>query len=137
MPGREPRLPIYGPKKAPNSPAKAKLGTKIGLPRFPKPSQLKTPPTAVKTFRDGREVCKDTPAGRVEYRMRTLAMAERQHWVCPAPDCGMTMVPREATFQHGRGRGMGGGHRDDRIDQPGNEAWHYWCNARQGSQRTV
>ncbi len=44
----------------------------------------------------------------------------------------------EATFEHEDGRGMGAGHRDDRIEKNGkpyNGAAHFWCNAKKGSVR--
>jgi hypothetical protein len=50
----------------------------------------------------------------------------------------------EASFEHQDGRGMGGGHRDDRIEKPDpdtgemrpyNGVAHPWCNGRKGSVR--
>lgn len=77
---------------------------------------------AVKKFEDGREVCSDNAAGKVEYRNRTLAMHARQGGMDPIT--GEWMNYRDVTFDHEAGRGHGGGHRDDRIEVDGE-----WQNA--------
>lgn len=86
-------------------------------------------------YPSGREVCKDEkPAGRNEYRGRTLAMVQRQGWICAL--CGATMG-FDASFDHEHGRGMGGAKRDDRIEIEGqwqNAAVHIRCNTEKGSR---
>ncbi len=109
-------------------------------PKFPKPKDVKDlrAKNAVRVTKDGREICNKNAAGRLEYRMRTLQMADRQGWHCPAALCTLPyrhMAPATVTFQHGNTRGLGGGLRDDRVDAPGNCAMHYSCNARLGSRR--
>lgn len=90
----------------------------------------------VKVYRDGREVCSSTPAGRAEYRSRLIWMAERQDWNCAL--CGKPMLGVDATFDHETPRRMGGGSRDDRIYKPdgtrNNAAVHGVCNYRRGSK---
>jgi len=105
-----------------------------------KPRKANTPAQAQKCVivrRDGREVCAKTFRGRKEYHRRVVAMCERQSWCCSI--CGGPMVLGEsATFEHTDGRGMGGGHRDDRIEingKPHNSAAHGFCNAMKGSKR--
>ena len=93
---------------------------------------------AVKTFRDGREVCNmESAEGRREYRQRLVAMCRRQGWNCS--ECGQPMHQgNPPTFDHEAGRGMGGGHRDDRIvrdGKPYNSAMHWLCNSMKGSRR--
>jgi hypothetical protein len=44
----------------------------------------------------------------------------------------------EVTFEHEAGRGMNGGHRDDRIEKDGkwyNGAAHLWCNNLKSGKR--
>ena len=99
---------------------------------FPKPKDIRNPAPAVRTYRDGREVCNLlTAAGKREYRNRVLSMLTSQEHVCCL--CKRPLRPEDATFEHEIGRGMGGGHRDDRIEINGkwvNGAAHYWCNSR-------
>lgn len=93
------------------------------------------PKPAVKVYPDGREVCSDTPAGKAEYKRRTLAMLERQKGLCCI--CGRPLPPSEATFEHEHCRGAGGAWRDDRLELPGgrwiNGACHWICNSIKGS----
>jgi len=66
-----------------------------------------------------------------------MAMRERQSELCAI--CGLWMKEEETTFDHEDGRGIGGGHRDDRIEvdgEPQNAAVHLHCNVRKGSKRT-
>ena len=90
---------------------------------------------AVRRYHDGREVCCDTPKGRAEYGRRVAVMALRQHNVC---GLGPHLL-KQATFEHSDGRGMGAGHRDDRIvdeeGEPMNCAACWNCNAKKGSKR--
>lgn len=90
---------------------------------------------AVRRYHDGREMCCDTAKGKREYSRRVEAMALRQHGVCGLG----THLLRNPTFEHTDGRGMGAGHRDDRIvdseGNPKNCAACYDCNARKGSKR--
>jgi hypothetical protein len=92
---------------------------------------------AVITRRDGREVCTSNYAGRKEYHRRVVVMCIRQNWACSL--CGGPMnLGDSATFEHTDGRGMGGGHRDDRTEingKPYNSAAHGWCNVLKGSRR--
>jgi hypothetical protein len=93
---------------------------------------------AVKVFGDGREVCQDNAGGRREYYMRLKAMVERQDHECCI--CRKPMLLSDATFEHQDGRGMNGGHRDDRIEKDGrpyNGAAHRWCNNEKGSKRMI
>lgn len=92
---------------------------------------------AVMRYKDGREVCCDTPAGKTEYGLRTAAMVERQDKRCPL--CLKFLSVSAATFEHEAGRGMGAAHRDDRIvdasGNPINAAVHGNCNTEKGSKR--
>lgn len=109
---------------------------------FPKPKEMQRASIVVRVYRDGREVCSNTKAGRAEYRWRTLEMVERQGGRCClegyAPMCPGRLKPEEATFDHENGRGHGGGKRDDRIVLPDgswqNGACHEECNAWKGSR---
>jgi hypothetical protein len=84
------------------------------IPAFPKPSQVKKPPVAVKVFRDGREVCNLLcRAGADEYQRRKRVAWEEQGHRCSiggeplqdprAADCQR----RSLTF--GRGVSRSGG----------------------------
>jgi len=86
----------------------------------------------------GREVCSPTKLGAREYRSRTEQMWARQKGICSI--CLKPMRIEEATYEHSKGRGMGGGHRDDRISidgKPHNTAAHGLCNAEKGSRRVA
>lgn len=88
---------------------------------------------AVRLYRDGREVCQDSPAGWREYKRRVKAMLERQEGRCSL--CGRRLSLNGATFEHQRRRGMGAAWRDDRIEkdgQPWNGAAHWNCNVEKG-----
>ena len=88
----------------------------------------------VKIYPDGREVCLKTKAGREEYADRTFKMWVRQKLICYL--CGKRLEWTDATFDHERSRGLGGGNREDRIEidsAPVNGAAHYLCNSRKGS----
>lgn len=66
-------------------------------------------------YNDGREVCDlETAEGKREYRRRVEAMWLRQDKRCSLVDHFIALA--DATFEHGRPRGMGAGFRDDRID---------------------
>jgi hypothetical protein len=87
-------------------------------------------------YKDGREVCLDTEAGKAEYRARTWAMVRRQTGYCSR---GRHVI-RNPTFDHStNSRGMGGAKRDDRIvDEHGNQMNScscYSCNGQAGSKR--
>lgn len=119
------------------------------LPAFPKPSSprlgLRTSlryelvDGAYRRYSDGREVCLGNAAGKAEYKRRTVAMAERQRWLCKL--CGRRMTLDTVSFDHGRPRGIGGGFRDDDIEalmvNGGfiNFASHILCNGQRGSRR--
>lgn len=93
-------------------------------------------------YRDGREKCDlNSKAGRDEYMGRIRKMWERQNRICclygKIEQCPGRLTLREATFEHEDGRGMGGGHRDDRImkdGKPYNGAAHGLCNSLKGSR---
>ena len=98
----------------------------------------------VKVYPDGREVCDlYSVAGKREYARRIQAMVTRQRGICClhgyAPDCPGRFGGDRQTFEHENGRGMGGAHRDDRIELPDgtwiNGASHYACNVWKGSRR--
>lgn len=98
--------------------------------------QFKRKKEAVKILSDRREICAKTPLGEREYRCRTEQMWERQYGLCSI--CGLPMSKEEATYEHSEGRGMNGGHRDDRIEidgKPSNSAAHGMCNVKKGSVR--
>ena len=81
-----------------------------------------------KTMKDGREICLKTPAGKEEYKQRTIQMYERDKCICCL--CGQ-FIAYGYTFEHKDGRGMGGSKRDDRIE--GNGVAHWLGNGRKGS----
>jgi hypothetical protein len=95
-----------------------------------------------KVCSDGREICNllVTP-GRDEYMLRIRKMWLRQEKKCCL--CGGRLALQQATFEHQDGRGMNGGHRDDRIEKPDengvmhpyNGAAHRMCNDQKGSRR--
>lgn len=90
----------------------------------------------VKVFPDGREVCEKTKAGFIEYRRRIHIMRLRQNNLCNL--CGEPMADDDCTFEHEEGRGIGGGHRDDRIERDGhsyNSVAHWHCNVKKASMR--
>ena len=75
-----------------------------------------------KIYADGREKLLDNAAGKRVYRARTLEMWERQKGLCAI--CANSIDETQATYDHERGRGLGGGNRDDRIIRDGE-----WMNA--------
>jgi hypothetical protein len=88
---------------------------------------------AVRRYRDGREVCQDSPAGWREYKRRVGVMVQRQNHRCCL--CGRRLSLAQATFEHQRRRGMGAAWRDDRITKDGqdwNGAAHWVCNGEKG-----
>jgi len=96
-------------------------------------------------YPDGREECETkSKKGREEYARRTRDMWERQHHMCRLQISDQCKAKRgrllitEAEFDHEDGRGMGGSHRDDRIEvngKPQNGAVCHWCNTLKGSRR--
>ena len=83
-----------------------------------------------------REVCADTKAGRAEYGNRLTEMAMRQTYRC-ALTVG-ALYAENTTFDHEAGRGLGGAHRDDRIEVDGhwqNAAVTLHANTLKGSRR--
>lgn len=88
---------------------------------------------AVRRYRDGREVCCDSPAGHREYTRRVQVMVQRQNYRCCL--CNRRLSATNATFEHQRRRGMGSAFRDDRIEKDGlpwNGAAHWICNSEKG-----
>ena len=92
---------------------------------------------AVRVYPDGREVCQDNSAGRVEYKRRVHIMLQRQGFKCCL--CEEAMNSYNATFEHRCPRGLAGARRDDRIEDgqgnPMNGAAHWTCNVEKGSKR--
>lgn len=91
---------------------------------------------AVRKYPDGREVCQSNEKGADEYYRRIGQMADRQGNLCCL--CDGSLRYGITTFEHTDGRGMGGGHRDDRIEIDGravNGAAHWHCNVAKGSKR--
>lgn len=90
----------------------------------------------VVVHKDGREVCQKNMEGLREYKTRTVDMVRRQDYRCAI---GNEYIENwTATFDHQAGRGMGGGHRDDRIEIDGewnNAALCAHCNGLKGSRR--
>ena len=88
---------------------------------------------AVRRYKDGREVCSDSPAGWREYKRRVSVMVQRQGHRCYL--CNRRLSLGNATFEHQRRRGMGAAWRDDRISRGGqdwNGAAHWVCNSEKG-----
>jgi hypothetical protein len=89
---------------------------------------------AVRIYRDGREVCVDSPAGWREYKRRVEVMVQRQNHRCCL--CNRRISVGTATFEHQRRRGMGSAWRQDAIvDKDGNwinGAAHWDCNVKKG-----
>jgi hypothetical protein len=94
---------------------------------------------AVRKYKDHREVCQDSAAGRVEYSRRLNVMIRRQNWICCL--CPDSMNSYNATFEHRNPRGMAAARRDDRIEDengnPMNGAAHWKCNGEKGSKRVA
>jgi hypothetical protein len=91
---------------------------------------------AVRTMRDGRQICSNTAAGKREYKSRLLEMLSRQESLCCL--CGGYLHACDAVFEHEHGRGLNGGHREDRIEIDGrwvNGASHFLCNGQKASVR--
>jgi hypothetical protein len=94
-------------------------------------------------FPDGREVCNlQTVSGKHIYWERIEAMWTRQKGICclygHIPQCPGPLRLDDATFEHEDGRGMNGGHRDDRIRKAGrkyNGVAHALCNQLKASRR--
>lgn len=119
------------------------------MPLFPKPSQIKKQPVAIRVLKDGKEQCNLlTTEGRHTYRDRTRQMWERQGHICclsgHIKSCPGKLNWSDATFDHEIPRGHGGGSQDDRIEVPDpktgrmkwqNGAAHSWCNMMKGSRR--
>jgi hypothetical protein len=103
---------------------------------YRKQFKRKTPDVDEPEGPGGRQVCAYTAGGKREYRSRTETMWQRQLGYCTI--CLKPMRIEEATYEHSEGRGMGGGHRDDRIEVKGvwqNAAVHGMCNVLKGSVR--
>lgn len=115
------------------------------LPAFPKPGQIKKPPTVVYVYADGREVCNTKcREGQEEYVRRKRVMWDRQNKICClyriCPTCTGRVRWVDSTFEHEAGRGAGGSKRDDRIEvdgKPVNGCAHHWCNAWKGSRPMI
>ena len=104
---------------------------------------MKKKPEAVKTYRDGREVCNlNCKAGHDEYDRRKRIMYDRQKGLCAL--CGLRLDKKWMQFDHEVPRGMGGAFRDDRLEievdgkmEPRNHVVHPLCNSEKGSRRNV
>ena len=92
---------------------------------------------ALKIYRDGREECLNTAAGKREYKSRLEQMVIRQHYRDPITNEYIETFT--AQFDHQAGRGHGGGHRDYRIVLPDgtwqNAALSAKSNSLKGSKR--
>lgn len=112
---------------------------------FPKPKDEKRgeqPP--VRIYRDGREVCQNNKAGRIEYALRVDTMLRNQGGKCGLQitlECKAIkgrLSRSYAQFGHPRSRGFGGGKRDDRLTIDGKpsgaKALCSWCNIKQSSR---
>lgn len=96
-------------------------------------------------YKDGRMVAFDTPKGQVWYQAQTIAMADRQRWICGFTESGNCLRPGRlmtryyagelmATFEHWNKRGAG--KRNDSIaPETKNCAVHFVCNGAVGSRR--
>jgi 5-methylcytosine-specific restriction endonuclease McrA len=95
-----------------------------------KPHQMKSKSRLpYKIHKDGREVCCKTPAGRAEYRARTLSAWERDKGICGW--CLEPVSEQDVTADHIQSRGMGGATRDDRTANL--RPCHLDCNGQRGS----
>lgn len=113
------------------------------LKKISDPSRKACPPKylnddgSAQIFPDKREICTDTPQGRALYTSRIEQMVKRQNYRCCIG--GEPMTVDKADFEHETGRGMGGGHRDDRIaDEDGKPINGAACrahNSAKGSKR--
>jgi hypothetical protein len=109
----------------------------------------KKPAIPIRVLKDGREIinllCRE---GHEEYERRKRAMLARQNGICclhrHIPSCPGKLYWKDVMFEHQDGRGLGGGHRDDRIERPDpktgemkpyNGVAHAWCNSLKGSRR--
>jgi 5-methylcytosine-specific restriction endonuclease McrA len=103
------------------------------IPAFPKPSQIKKKPEAVKVFRDGREVCNQlTKPGRDEYARRRRLVFDQQKGICAI--CHLPIRLEDLTCDHIKPRKSGGSETDDRIENLA--AVHWKCNIERGSKRS-
>lgn len=84
-------------------------------------------------FRDGRERCTKSVRGRNEYAKRGAEAWERDGGICGI--CDQPVGFAEFTIDHVVPRGLGGGTRDDRVEnlQPA----HFCCNSEKGSKRRI
>jgi hypothetical protein len=107
-------------------------------PMYPKPGQVKKKPESVRVLKDGREILNMlTKQGRDEYIRRrrvawesqTEVVGKRTIHICSI--CKQELLWKDATSDHKRSRGMGGGTRDDRQENIG--AAHFLCNQQKGS----
>lgn len=114
----------------------------MNLSAFPKPKDQKRKPKylcddGVFRYPDGREVCKlDCKKGMDEYirRKRVAWEGQKVNGVSICPLCHLRLNWGDATVDHKRPRGMGGGSRDDR--QSNIAAVHGRCNTERGSRRS-
>lgn len=86
---------------------------------------------ALYIYPDGREVCRDNKAGKLEYERRRRVAWNQQGRVCAI--CKMPLWFFSAVSDHIQPRGMGGARRDDR--QENIQATHSVCNYEKGSKR--
>ncbi len=97
---------------------------------FPKLPKKKREP--IKTLGDGRQKLNlKTAAGKREYKARLALAWTKQKGRCAL--CGLPVALEEATNDHRVPRGLGGGSRDDRIENL--QAAHLLCNSAKGSKR--
>ena len=81
----------------------------------------------MKFKRQGTRVLKDgrTILSGTDYTRHKFKVWEQQEQRCAS--CGHYLPFTEAVFDHAKGRGLGGGKRDD-LD-PDNKIRHSWCHA--------
>jgi 5-methylcytosine-specific restriction endonuclease McrA len=92
---------------------------------------LKETTSALLIYDSGREICRSTPEGRVEYNRRKRIAWESQGKCCAL--CGKRLRLSYATIDHILPRGMGGGMRNDA--QGAIQCVCHSCNIEKGSQR--
>ena len=80
-----------------------------------------------RTMPDKREVCDKSSAGRREYKQRREDAWDRDKGICIL--CERFVPLEQATVEHIRTKGLGGGKHDDRLDNLAVSHW-YGNNAR-------
>lgn len=92
---------------------------------------MNTTTAALTIYADGREVCRNTPDGKMLYDMRRYVAWVTQGHLCAI--CSRFLRYRDAVTDHIIPRGHGGGTRDDRQANLRATCWS--CNDEKGSRR--